>query len=253
MQNKDLKQVYNNVYSGGSTNFYTYSSFPESLAIIQLISSWANLDVLDIGCGEGRLAAMLCFAEAKKVKGIDYSKEAIEIANSRLNLPALELVCQDYVEETDQYDVVILQGVLEHMDNPWETLQAIMEKNVKKGGSLITSSPSFVNPRGFIWMALKTLLDVPMSLSDIHYLCPHDFEEFAEKSNLDLEMVTVDQDWGNGERLLIDFQKRLPNALRDAGFQTDKVEEFLRWVAKVLPYQPVNEFTGATMAYKLSH
>lgn len=250
MKNKDLKKVYNSVYSKGSSGFYTYSSFPESLAIIQLISNWENLDVLEIGCGEGRLAAMLCFAEAHRVKAIDYSKEAIEIASSRLSLPALELVCQDYKEETERYDVVILQGVLEHMDCPWETLEEVTKNNLKKGGYLITSSPSFVNPRGYVWMALRTLLEVPMSLSDLHFLCPHDFEKFAEKNGLDLEMVAVDQDWGGGERLLHDFQKRLPNALRDAGLQTDKVEEFLKWLENVLPYQPTNEFTGATMVYR---
>ena len=40
-----------------------------------------------------------------------------------------------------------------------ETLFALL----KKDGILLTSSPSFLNPRGYVWMTLQLLFDVPMS------------------------------------------------------------------------------------------
>ncbi len=131
-------------------------------------------------------------------------------------------------------------------------LQTIMKNNIDKGGILITSSPSFINPRGYIWMTLQLLFDVPMSLSDLHFLCPFDFERFADEFGYSMEMTTIDQDWANGQRLIIDFKKRLPNALRDAGMETGKVDLFLKWLDKAMRYNPENEFSGATMVYKIS-
>ncbi|MCI5127477.1 MAG: class I SAM-dependent methyltransferase [Candidatus Electrothrix sp. AS4_5] len=250
MDNKTLRKKYDNVYKKGSETFYTYNSFPESTAIIQMLKRWNELNVLEIGCGEGHLAAMIAFAGVRSVHAVDYSGEAIAIAKKHCRMPNVRYECRDYSTIEKCYDVVVLQGVLEHLDDPFASLQMIMRNNVQDDGILITSSPSFINPRGYIWMALKTLLDVPMSLSDLHYLCPHNFEEFSKEHNYNLEIMTADQDWGNGERLLVDFQKRLPNALRDANLPTDRVEQFMEWLAKVLPYQPENEFTGATMVYK---
>ena len=252
MDNKTLRKKYDSVYKKGSENFYTYNSFPESMAIIRMLDRWNGRNILEIGCGEGHLAAMMAFAGAQSVHAVDYSEEAIAIAEKHCRMPKVRYECRDYSTIEKSYDVVVLQGVLEHLDDPFTSLHAIISNNVQHDGILITSSPSFINPRGYIWMALKTLLDVPMSLSDLHYLCPHDFAEFAEEHNYSLEMVTTDQDWGNGERLLVDFQKRLPNALRDANLPVDKVDEFMAWLGKVLPYQPENEFTGATMVYKFA-
>ncbi|MCI5136903.1 MAG: class I SAM-dependent methyltransferase [Candidatus Electrothrix sp. AR1] len=252
MDNKTLRKKYDSVYKKGSETFYSYNSFPESMAIIRMLERWNELNVLEIGCGEGHLSSMIAFAGAQSVHAVDYSEEAIDIAKKHCRMPNVRFECRDYCTIENSYDVVVLQGVLEHLDDPFASLQMIMKKNAQDDGILITSSPSFINPRGYIWMALKTLLDVPMSLSDLHYLCPHNFEEFSKEHNYNLETMTADQDWGNGERLLVDFQKRLPNALRDANLPIDRVDKFMEWLGEVLPYQPENEFTGATMVYKIN-
>ena len=51
-----------------------------------MIPSWQGLDVLEVGCGEGRLAAMISFAGANKVDAIDYSSETIKIAKQCIKL-----------------------------------------------------------------------------------------------------------------------------------------------------------------------
>jgi hypothetical protein len=101
-------------------------------------------------------------------------------------------------------------------------------------------------------MTLQLLLDVPMSLTDLHFLCPFDFEEFAAKNNYNLETRSTDYDWGSGERTIVDFEKRLRNALRDADLDNSKVDRFLEWLAKAVPYHRHDEFSGATVAYKIT-
>ncbi len=252
MKNIDLESKYNSVYKNDSSLFYSFNTFPESKLILEMLPNQNGLRVLEIGCGEGRLAAMMSFAGAEKVDAIDYSEEAIKIARHRINLEKVEYHCGDYRQFTGQYDVVVLQGVLEHLDDPFTELRNILESRVREGGCVITSSPSFLNPRGYVWMTLQLLFDVPMSLTDLHFLCPFDFEQFAEESDYALEYRSTDFAWGSGERTIIDFDKRLRNALRDAKMDNSKVDRLLEWLKKAVPYHLHDERSGATVAYKLS-
>lgn len=252
MNNADLIRKYDSVYKEGSSRFYTFNSFQESRAILDMVPSWIGLDVLEIGCGEGRLAAMMSFAGARRVDAVDYSAEAIAIAQKRLHLENVAFSCVDCATIKERYDVVVMQGVLEHLDKPFEALDGILRRNLREGGMLITSSPSFLNPRGYIWMTLQLLFNVPMSLTDLHFLCPFDFQEFAKKNRYDVEIKSTDQDWGAGDRLLIDFRKRLPNALRDAGMDTSRVDRLLEWLAKAAPHFYRDDFTGANVVYKFT-
>lgn len=252
MKNSELVNKYDSVYQNDSSTFYSFNTFPESKLILEMLPRWNGLRILEIGCGEGRLAAMLSFAGAEHVDAIDYSEEAIKIARDRINLENVKYQVGDYRQVTDQYDVVVLQGVLEHLDDPFAELQDILNDRVKKGGCVITSSPSFLNPRGYVWMTLQLLFDVPMSLTDLHFLCPFDFEQFAEKFDFLLEYRSTDFEWGSGERTIQDFDKRLRNALRDAKMDNSKVDLLLNWLKKAVPCHLHDERSGATVAYKLS-
>ena len=99
-------------------------------------------------------------------------------------------------------------------------------------------------------MTLQLLFDVPMSKSDLHFLCPFDFEEYTERLGGRLTYRTCFQDWGHGERLIIDFKKRLTNALKDAGMKGD-VDRFLAWLKKTVPYRNYTDFSGANIVYTI--
>lgn len=251
MKNKDLTDKYNKIFESGSGKFFSFNNFPESKLLLDMIVDWNDLRVLEIGCGEGRLAAMINFAGAAHIDAIDFSEEAIRIARQRIRLKNVSYQVADYREMKGTYDVVVLQGVLEHLDNPFIELKGIIESKLNEGGMVITSSPSFLNPRGYVWMTLQLLFDIPMSLTDLHSLCPFDFEKFAEENDYTLEIRSTDQDWGAGERTIIDFKHRLHNALRDADMDDSKVDTFLDWFKKAVPYHGRDEFSGATVAYKI--
>lgn len=253
MKNMDLKEKYDSIYREGSQAFFTNTTFSESQLIIDLMHSWDGLDVLEIGCGEGCLAAMLSFAGAKKVDAVDYSSEAINIAKRRINLENVTFICADYKAINKCYDVIVLQGVLEHFDNSFKALKIIIEKNLKDTGKVILTVPSFLNPRGYVWMTLQLLFDVPMSLTDLNFMCPFDFEEFCKEHGYTLEKIKSEyQDWGSGELAIIDMNKRLPNALRDAGMDYSKVDRLLKWLQKAMKYHPTDDFSGAIIGYKIS-
>jgi SAM-dependent methyltransferase len=252
MKNIDLVSKYDDIYSSGAyDNYFTYNQHAAERLIVDAIPDWNGLKVLDIGCGEGNLVAMISFAGASKVDGVDFSIEAIKLAQSRIAINNVNFISSDYKEISEKYDVVVMNGVLEHFDNPWDELDYIRSNLLTDNGYVITTSPSFLNPRGYVWMTLQVLLDVPMSLSDLHSLCPFDVIEYCQQRNCSLAYDSCDQDWGAGPRTIIDFRKRLTNALKDANLNNQKVDTFLTWMDKAVPFFNTDESTGATVGYKI--
>ena len=251
MENKKLTKLYDKIFKEGSSNFFTFNVFEESLLLLGMMSSWQDLEILEIGCGEGRLASMMSYAGAKSIDAIDYSQQAINLCKDNIKIKNINYICGNYKELEKKYDVVVMQGVLEHLDEPFEELKYIHDNMLKEGGTIVTSSPSFLNPRGYVWMTLQTLFDIPMSLTDLHFLCPFDFEEFCEKNNCSLEIKSGYQDWGSGEGMIKDFNKRLRNALRDAEMDNTKVDKLLNWLAKSTSYFNRYQYSGAIVAYKI--
>ena len=95
--------------------------------------------VLDIGCGIGNF--MLRAKETATVTGLELNERAIEICRKRgLN------VLQEYIEthaitHADQYDVVCLFQVLEHIYDVKPFLENAV-KVLKKGGKLVIGVPN---------------------------------------------------------------------------------------------------------------
>ena len=250
-QNKDLQTLYQKVYAGGSQNFYTFSSTEESEGVVASGQElWEGRRVLEVGCGEGNLACRLAMLGAS-VCAVDFAESAIAICREKFNLENLEFRCCSYEDIDEVFDLVVMQGVLEHMDDPLSVLKKLKQDNLKSDGCLITSSPSFLNPRGYVWMALVKLFNVPMSLSDLHFLCPFDFEAFAKELGATLTYTSTNQDWGHGDKLIFDFRKRLVNALKDADMDNSGVDAFLEWLSQTTSFTTYDDFTGANVVYRL--
>jgi 2-polyprenyl-3-methyl-5-hydroxy-6-metoxy-1,4-benzoquinol methylase len=245
--NKDLKNKYNEIFKKGAyKNYFTFNSYTIFKAILDS-SEWEDRSVLDVGCGEGDLSAMLSFAGATKVDGIDYSSEAIELANKKININNVNFILEDAQKIRGEYDAIVMAGVLEHIDKPFDLLDKLITENLKKDGILITASPSFLNPRGYVWMTLQVLLNVPMSLSDVHFFMPSNFNDYATSRKYRIKMNSIDKDWGGGRRTILDFEKRLVNALGDAKLNNNNVSKFLEWFQEAIKYFNHDDNSGAIM------
>lgn len=251
--NFDLKQIYDSVHSA-EQQFFTVPPIIESIEIFKELSDWSGLRVLEIGCGVGDLAAMIAESGAEKVIACDYSIESINKANAAYNnLENLEFICDDSHNLTinKKFDVVIMQGTLEHFDDPFTSLKDIINKYLDDDGVLINSCPAFYNPRGYVWMTLALLLDVPMSLTDLHFLDIEDFKNFCANNRLSLDWRSIHHDWASGDGLIVDFEKRLVNALRDANLPNENVGKLLKWLKESNSYFARTESSGAEIIYKI--
>lgn len=128
-QYSDLQHTYSQSYylsdCGGYQTFLKTNGKHLDLRLISvflLASPQKELQILDIGCGRGELSYALAKAGAI-VTGIDYSSEAINIANNTFSHNSslkLEYICDDVLNYpfSSKFDKIILSDVVEHIEEP---------------------------------------------------------------------------------------------------------------------------------------
>lgn len=103
-----------------------------------------NGTMLDVGCGEGY--ALSYFSKVGwKVKGLDFSREGVESKNPHCAefLVAGDVfdLLQEEQSSGNEYDVLWLQNVLEHVLDPIELMKSL-RKLAKPGGVLVLTVPN---------------------------------------------------------------------------------------------------------------
>ena len=255
--NKNLKIFYDGVYVKGEEKHYTKyvlqgTPTTETKEILKQLS-WKNKLVLEVGCGSGLFASSVAKKDAI-VLGIDFSKKGIELAKKKYQMSNLEFLHQDVKDVKGKYDVIVSIGTLEHMDNPLTTLR-LMKKHLKSKGKIIITSPNWSNPRGYILLPLYYLFNAPITLADLHYFTPLDFEKWAKKLDMKLKWKTFDRSWGHGELLVKDLRRRIPNVLSDSNLPKNKknIDNFLKWIkTTIVPIDNSSPHSGALGLYVLS-
>ncbi len=258
MQNKELTSFYNSVYKKGERKHYTSillsgDKVPPAKAEVVKEISWKGKVVLDAGCGTGELPYLIAKKGAKRVIGVDYSEEAIAVARKTYKLPNLEFICDDIARIKGKFDVITTLGTIEHTDDPLHVLKQL-KKMLKPQGSLIVTCPNWVNPRGYMLLMLKNFFDAKITLADIHFLTPIEFQIWAKKFKMKLSWKTVEHEWAHGIKCINDFERRLPNVARDSGLQTDikKILTHINWLeTHMVPIEQNTKYGGAVGLYHL--
>lgn len=112
--------------------------------------------ILEVGCGDGLLLALLSVLGFDSYLGIDISSEALRRARALgIDEARLEIADMDEWESAEQFDVIILNESLYYSRRPVQLLQKIARWLVP-GGALIVSMHCNAESPG-IWRAI----DVP--------------------------------------------------------------------------------------------
>ncbi len=249
MDNQALKAIYERAYEGGKDQFFTFPTADVSEEVLKELD-WRGLRVLEIGCGTGETAYLLASAGAE-VLAVDYAAPAIEQAKARHAHPSLEYRVAGAEDVDGEFDAIVLQEVIEHLDDPPASLRRLLHL-LRPGGSLVLTCPSFANLRGHVWMTLQILLDVPMSLTDRHFLSPFDVEAWASELGLTCRWRTFRHSQAHGDQMQVDMRKRLTNALRDAGLDNTRVDALLAWLRRVAAYESDASHNGAKAIFRLT-
>jgi 2-polyprenyl-3-methyl-5-hydroxy-6-metoxy-1,4-benzoquinol methylase len=258
--NEDLQKRYESIYVNDETKYF--SKFLEGKDISEtnkvVLDNLCDINgkvVVDLGCGEGALINEVIKFNPARAIGIDYSETAIKNAKEKYQSHNILFECADIQEFDLAVDVLISNGTFEHMDDPFSLLQKCVEK-LSPGGRIYITCPHFYNLRGFIWITLSKLFNVPMSLTDVHNITPMDFKRWSDKLGVEIiKTVSYDHKRATGELMLTDMKKRLTNALRDAGMDNSKVDSVLSFCQDFFIYQEkINkhiQLDGMNMLYIL--
>lgn len=106
-----------------------------------------ELDILDIGCGEGHLLGVLRGAGYAHVSGIDVSAEQVQVARGR-GFDVVHADALDFLRERpSQFDVITAVDVIEHFEKPdvLSLLEAVSGA-LKPGGVLVGQVPNGESP-----------------------------------------------------------------------------------------------------------
>ena len=234
-KNKELETFYQSVYLKGEKKHFTPfvtngTTSTEAKEVVKEIK-WKGKKVLDVGCGTGNFAREVAKKDAKYVLGIDYADEAIKIAEKNNKLKNLEFKKLDVIKLNEKFDIIVSIGTIEHMDNPMTIIRKL-KKCLNKNGKIILTTPNWTNPRGYVLMTLFFLFNAPITLADLHYLTPNEHLKMAKKVDMKLKWRTIEESWGNGKIMIKDFEKRIPNVMKDMNKKIDEkqIKLFLKWL-----------------------
>ena len=116
-----------------------------------------NKVILDAGCGSGRHAVASAYLGAKKVVGIDISKEQVELNNKNFKNIKNIIFKQSSTDQIDyksnHFDYVISSGVIHHTKDFEKSLDEII-RVCKKNGKIFLL---IYGAGGFRWPIIKAL------------------------------------------------------------------------------------------------
>lgn len=117
----------------------------ENYRIQQIIHEVSGKRILDYGCGQGKMAENLSFT---RYVGVDLNKEVIVSAkkNHRNQINAFFYDTDEFSNNLEKFDTIILSAVIEHFDNPKSYL-IDLRRRLEKGGEIIITTPSSVGNR----------------------------------------------------------------------------------------------------------
>lgn len=165
-----LKQHYQSYLPAGQNKIDNWKHmmsgiFSKSLDIISALSCVKSGRLLDIGCGYGSFL-QIAMGREWKVSGIDLSEKAVLYARSKgLDVSNKDLFEMAYQDE--EFDVVTMFYVLEHLLNPVKYLQEVY-RILKPHGLLLIRIPHTTPIIKILRIANipNRLYDAPSHLSD---------------------------------------------------------------------------------------
>lgn len=83
-----------------------------------------------------------------------------------------------------------------------------MPSDNKAGGHRKRLREKFIKD---IWITLQYLFDIPMSRTDVVFLCSFDFEDFAKELGMKMRFITIEQDLCCRQSPIQGFKKSLTN------------------------------------------
>jgi methionine biosynthesis protein MetW len=159
----------------------------------KIILDWISKDasVIDLGCGDGELLALLVSEKQVHAQGIELSETAIH----RCVAQGLSVVQQDIDTGLSEYanesfDYVILNQTLQQVKKP----DFVLKEALRVGKKAIVGFPNFVQASARLQIFFKGRVPVTKALPyewydtpNLHFLGIADFKDYCKKRNINIK------------------------------------------------------------------
>jgi methionine biosynthesis protein MetW len=159
----------------------------------QIIMDWVlqGASVLDLGCGDGELLALLIDEKQVRAQGIEISEEAIHHCVARgLNVlqEDIDTGLSEYADKS--FDYVVLNQTFQQVKKP----DFVLKEALRVGNKTIIGFPNFVYISARFQLFFKGKVPVTPSLPyewydtpNLHFLSISDFTEYCKKRKIQIE------------------------------------------------------------------
>ena len=159
-------------------------------AVIQQPVKLRGAAVLDIACGDARLAAYVAEAGARFVVGVDLSHVGLTVGRERWRREQAGTVQRAAFAQGDgtllpvaegAFDIVIASEIIEHVDDPEVFLQE-SSRPLKRDGAMIVTTP-------------YRLTEKPLDPHHTHEYFPGEMESLMKKFFADVRITLTHPAW----------------------------------------------------------
>ena len=147
--------------------------------------------VLDVGCGDAKLDAMLAQAGARLVVGVDNERTGIDVGRRRIAAECgtktrrrITLCCADAYQlpvRAGTCDIVIMTEIIEHLSDPLRFVQEA-SATLSAEGVLVITTP-------------YRTTEVPLDENDLRHFYPGELRRLIEGMFEDVEIRLSDPLW----------------------------------------------------------
>jgi 2-polyprenyl-3-methyl-5-hydroxy-6-metoxy-1,4-benzoquinol methylase len=158
--------------------------------IVRMLQTGPQAAILEVGCGSGGTGrAVLAAGKAQRYVGIELSVEAASEARSGLSEVVVGNVeTSDLSRFEGQFDALIMSEVLEHLIDPWTTLQRVVAC-LKPGAEVYASSPNAAH-RAVILSLLRGRFDYAesgvMDRTHLRWFTPATYAEMFRAAGVEV-------------------------------------------------------------------
>jgi len=159
----------------------------------KIIMEWINQgsSILDLGCGDGELLALLINGKQVRAQGIELNETAIRqcvVKGLSVFQEDIDTGLSEYAEKS--FDYVILNQTFQQVKKP----DFVLKEALRVGRKTIIGFPNFVNSSARFQIFFKGKVPVTKSLPyewydtpNLHFLGIADFIEYCEKRKIHIE------------------------------------------------------------------
>ena len=161
-------------------------------------------DVLEIGSYYGVFGSLIS-PLVKNYTGLELSKHAVKFAKEKYNLNCVNLTINEYFQNLNKVDVIIMSHVIEHMDDVFKNLDSIKSKMTNESVFIFST----YNMDSFIARMMGKNYHWIMNMHKF-YFTKKFFKKIFEEKNLQIIETISDTHIISLKYLFIKLQKILP-------------------------------------------